>query len=128
MLPLRSAVNEPLFFTAVCVVVLFDADGFLPPPFTHSYVVLAVADATPVSRSGHPGRIGRSARRRCRRSVPELPRKSGLAYPSRRRAPGGWIMREYRLFIGGEFVDSANGDVFETTNPSTGEVVAKVAR
>src|SRR5436305_14272524 len=37
-------------------------------------------------------------------------------------------MREYRLLIGGEFVNAATNEVFETTNPSTGEVVAKVAR
>ena len=37
-------------------------------------------------------------------------------------------MREYRLFIGGDFMDAASGDVFETTNPSTGEVVATVAK
>src|SRR3989440_6882050 len=37
-------------------------------------------------------------------------------------------VREYRLFIDGEFVNAASNEVFETTNPSTGEVVAKVAR
>src|SRR5438876_3187834 len=49
MLPLRSAVNWPLWLTALRVVVLFDADGFLPPPFTHSYVVVANADPVTVS-------------------------------------------------------------------------------
>jgi aldehyde dehydrogenase (NAD+) len=37
-------------------------------------------------------------------------------------------MREYRLFIGGEFVASTSGEIFETTNPSSGEAVATVAR
>jgi acyl-CoA reductase-like NAD-dependent aldehyde dehydrogenase len=37
-------------------------------------------------------------------------------------------MREYKLFIGGEFVDAASGETFEATNPSTGEGVATVAR
>src|SRR5436309_10017801 len=37
-------------------------------------------------------------------------------------------MREYRLLIGGEFVDAASNEVFESTNPSTGDVVAKVSR
>ena len=37
-------------------------------------------------------------------------------------------MREFKLFIGGEFVDAEDGETFETTNPSTGEAVATVAR
>jgi aldehyde dehydrogenase (NAD+) len=37
-------------------------------------------------------------------------------------------MREYGLFIDGEFVDSSSGETFETGDPSTGEVVARVAR
>jgi aldehyde dehydrogenase (NAD+) len=37
-------------------------------------------------------------------------------------------MREFKLFIGGEFVDADDGATFETTNPSTGEVVARVAK
>jgi aldehyde dehydrogenase (NAD+) len=37
-------------------------------------------------------------------------------------------MRQFRLFIGGEFVDAAHGDTFEAFNPSTGEAVAKVAK
>jgi aldehyde dehydrogenase (NAD+) len=37
-------------------------------------------------------------------------------------------MRDYRLFIGGELVDSASGETFETLNPSNGEVVATVAK
>src|SRR5438445_678156 len=37
-------------------------------------------------------------------------------------------MREFKLFIGGEFTDAASGETFETTNPSTGEVVATVAK
>jgi aldehyde dehydrogenase (NAD+) len=36
-------------------------------------------------------------------------------------------MREHQLFIGGEFVDSASGETFETRNPSTGEVIGRVA-
>jgi aldehyde dehydrogenase (NAD+) len=35
-------------------------------------------------------------------------------------------MREYRLFIGGEFVDAASGETAESRNPSNGEVVATV--
>ena len=34
---------------------------------------------------------------------------------------------EYRLFIDGAFVDSASGETFDALDPSTGEVVAKVA-
>jgi aldehyde dehydrogenase (NAD+) len=33
----------------------------------------------------------------------------------------------YQLFIGGEFVDAASGETFETFDPSTGEPVATVA-
>lgn len=33
-----------------------------------------------------------------------------------------------QLLIDGEFVDSASGDTFDTTNPSTGELIASVAR
>ncbi len=36
-------------------------------------------------------------------------------------------MRELQLFVDGAFVDAASGETFETTNPSTGEVVASVA-
>ena len=36
MLPFLSAVNVPLLLTVVTNVCLFEADGFLPPPFTHS--------------------------------------------------------------------------------------------
>jgi aldehyde dehydrogenase (NAD+) len=35
-------------------------------------------------------------------------------------------MADYRLFIGGEFVDAANGETFETFDPSTGAAVATV--
>src|ERR671919_1410518 len=37
-------------------------------------------------------------------------------------------MREYGLFIDGDFVEAASGETFETHDPSTGEVVARVAR
>ena len=37
-------------------------------------------------------------------------------------------MREYGLFIDGEFTDAASGETFETHDPSTGELVARVAR
>jgi aldehyde dehydrogenase (NAD+) len=37
-------------------------------------------------------------------------------------------LREYGLFIDGEFVDAASGETFETHDPSTSEVVARVAR
>src|SRR5437867_11715713 len=36
-------------------------------------------------------------------------------------------MREYGLFIGGEFVDAASGETVESTNPATGEPVGPVA-
>ena len=35
---------------------------------------------------------------------------------------------ETRLFIGGAFVDAADGDTFETLNPHDGSVIARVAR
>ncbi len=34
----------------------------------------------------------------------------------------------YPLFINGKWEDSSNGEVFETHNPATGEVLAKVAK
>ncbi|MGH2662034.1 MAG: aldehyde dehydrogenase family protein [Actinomycetota bacterium] len=37
-------------------------------------------------------------------------------------------MREYGLFIDGEFTGAASGETFETHDPSTGETVARVAR
>jgi acyl-CoA reductase-like NAD-dependent aldehyde dehydrogenase len=37
-------------------------------------------------------------------------------------------MREYKLFIEGEFVDSASGQTFETRSPSDGSVIGTVAR
>ena len=37
-------------------------------------------------------------------------------------------VREYKLLINGEFVDAASGETFETTDPSTGEVVGRVAK
>ena len=36
-------------------------------------------------------------------------------------------MREYRMFIGGEFVDAASGETVDTLNPSTGEPAGRVA-
>src|SRR5437762_142183 len=36
MLPFRSAVNWPDLLTVVTNVCLLEADGFLPPPLTHS--------------------------------------------------------------------------------------------
>ena len=36
-------------------------------------------------------------------------------------------MRSYQLLIGGRFVDAASGKTFDDLNPSTGEVLAKVA-
>ena len=37
-------------------------------------------------------------------------------------------MREYKLFIGGEFVEAADGRTFESRNPSDGSTLATVAR
>jgi acyl-CoA reductase-like NAD-dependent aldehyde dehydrogenase len=37
-------------------------------------------------------------------------------------------MREYKLFVDGEFVEAASGQTFETRNPSDGSVIAEVAR
>ncbi len=37
-------------------------------------------------------------------------------------------MRDYKLFIDGEFTDAASGETFEAYNPSTGEAVATVAK
>ena len=36
-------------------------------------------------------------------------------------------MREYRLYIGGEFVDAASSETIDTPNPSTGEPAGRVA-
>ncbi|MFY9586103.1 MAG: aldehyde dehydrogenase family protein [Actinomycetota bacterium] len=37
-------------------------------------------------------------------------------------------VREYKLLIDGQFVDAASGETFETTDPSNGEVVGRVAK
>jgi len=37
-------------------------------------------------------------------------------------------VRDYKLFIDGDWVDAASGETFETTNPSDGSVVGRVAR
>jgi aldehyde dehydrogenase (NAD+) len=37
-------------------------------------------------------------------------------------------VRDYKLFIDGEWVDAASGETFETTNPSDGSVVGRVAK
>lgn len=37
-------------------------------------------------------------------------------------------MDHYKLFIDGEFVEAANGDVFETIDPGTGAPFATVAK
>jgi len=37
-------------------------------------------------------------------------------------------MDHYKLFIDGEFVEAASGDVFETIDPGTGAPFAMVAR
>jgi len=37
-------------------------------------------------------------------------------------------MREYRLFIDGAFVQAESKQTFDSINPFSGEVVAKVAR
>src|SRR5688500_3777520 len=42
--------------------------------------------------------------------------------------PEGGPMREYNLLINGEFVPSSSGETIDSLNPSTGEVVAKVAK
>ena len=34
-------------------------------------------------------------------------------------------MKEYKLFIGGEFVPSSEGKTYDNTNPATGEVISK---
>src|SRR5262245_49120099 len=39
----------------------------------------------------------------------------------------GQAVRETRLFIDGDFADPSDGGTFETFNPTTGEVLAKVA-
>src|SRR2546423_10357384 len=36
-------------------------------------------------------------------------------------------MREYQLFIGGEFVDAASGETHDSPNPSTGQPAGRVA-
>ena len=37
-------------------------------------------------------------------------------------------VREYKLLIDGQFVDAASGETFETNDPSTGDVVGRVAK
>lgn len=39
-----------------------------------------------------------------------------------------YIQEDYKLFIGGEWVDAENGKTFKSYNPSNGEVLATVAR
>jgi len=38
------------------------------------------------------------------------------------------VRETYPLFIGGEFVESTTGETFESINPATGEVLARVSR
>ncbi|WP_429842922.1 aldehyde dehydrogenase family protein [Brevibacillus sp. FIR094] len=38
------------------------------------------------------------------------------------------VKNKYQLLINGEYVDSSNGEFFETHNPATGEVLATVAK
>src|SRR4051794_34953097 len=49
MLPFLSAVKLPDVLLVVWNVRLFEADGFLPPPFTHSYATVSVAEQAMVS-------------------------------------------------------------------------------
>ncbi len=37
-------------------------------------------------------------------------------------------MREFRLFINGEYCDAASGETYDSVNPATGEVVARIAK
>jgi acyl-CoA reductase-like NAD-dependent aldehyde dehydrogenase len=37
-------------------------------------------------------------------------------------------VREYKLLIDGQFADAASGETFESTDPSTGEVVGRIAK
>jgi acyl-CoA reductase-like NAD-dependent aldehyde dehydrogenase len=37
------------------------------------------------------------------------------------------LKKRYQLFIGGEWVDSASGETFQTINPATGEVLASLS-
>src|ERR1043166_15799 len=37
-------------------------------------------------------------------------------------------VRDYKLYIDGQWTDAASGETFETTNPSDGSVVGRVAR
>ncbi|MBI4729053.1 MAG: aldehyde dehydrogenase [Acidobacteria bacterium] len=37
-------------------------------------------------------------------------------------------VRDYKLFIGGEWVDSASGETFESHDASTGELIGRIAR
>ncbi|MBP2833103.1 aldehyde dehydrogenase family protein [Aquimarina sp. U1-2] len=39
----------------------------------------------------------------------------------------GFLSKTVQLFIDGEFVDAASGEIFETTNPATGEKLADIA-
>src|SRR5688500_1129775 len=41
---------------------------------------------------------------------------------------GGRMTDTYRLLIGGDLVDAASGETFDSIDPSTGEVFAAVAR
>lgn len=40
----------------------------------------------------------------------------------------GSMKQHYPLFINGEFVESSSGEVIETFNPATGEVIGTVAK
>ena len=35
---------------------------------------------------------------------------------------------QHKNFVGGEWVDSSGGETMEVVNPSTGEIIAEVAR
>ena len=37
------------------------------------------------------------------------------------------MAKEYKMYVGGDWVDSATGQTFDNYNPYTGEVFAKIA-
>ncbi|MDH3691298.1 MAG: aldehyde dehydrogenase family protein [Gammaproteobacteria bacterium] len=49
-----------------------------------------------------------------------------MAKASANPSTGGEI-REYKLFINGEFVDAASGRTFETQNPGNGQTISRIA-
>src|SRR5690242_8818749 len=56
-----------------------------------------------------------------------LPRRTSLMATATKARPAAPSVKQTKLLINGKFVDHVEGKTFDTVNPATGEVIAKVA-